>query len=48
MGQYEIGDDHLETVNRLLARQPDAVVYTMLIGYPAAAAMETLLKPIIR
>ena len=51
-GEYEIGDDrknvnaHLETVHRLLNRIPNAIVYTILIGYPAAAAIGASLHPL--
>ena len=44
-GEYEIGAKHMETVKRMLARQPDAVIYTMLIGYPAIGAIGTGLLP---
>ena len=32
---YEIGDTHVPTVQRLRARHPDAVTCTLRIGYPA-------------
>jgi hypothetical protein len=44
-GEYEVGDDHLGTVNRLHARQPAAEVYTIKIGYPATAVIGGRLKP---
>lgn len=39
-GDYEMGDDfhHIETVFCLRARQPNAVVYTLRIGYNAVSS----------
>jgi hypothetical protein len=45
-GEYEIGDDRLETLDRLSTRLPNAEIYTVLIGYPAAGAIGTGLRPI--
>jgi hypothetical protein len=47
-GEYEIGDNRLDTVNRLLTRMPNATIYTVLVGYPAAAAMGAALRPTTR
>jgi len=35
-GTYEIDRDDLTASDRLLARQPDAVLYGLRIGYPTA------------
>ena len=35
-GDYEVGDDALPTSARLRARKPDAVLYLIRIGRPAA------------
>ncbi|MCW3096620.1 MAG: hypothetical protein JWL77_2238 [Chthonomonadaceae bacterium] len=35
-GAYEIDRDDLTASDRLLARKPDAVLYGLRIGYPAA------------
>jgi hypothetical protein len=43
---YEIGDDHMETVNRLRSRVPsEAMVCTLKIGYPAVAVIGGSLRP---
>lgn len=34
-GDYELGQDHLTTVQRLRERRPADNVYTIRIGYPA-------------
>jgi hypothetical protein len=44
-GDYELGADHLETVDRLHERLPKAEVYTVKIGYPATAVIGGSLKP---
>jgi hypothetical protein len=44
-GEYEIGPDHRETVNRLHERVSDAEVYTIKIGYPATAVTGGRLRP---
>jgi hypothetical protein len=36
-GEYEMGDDYMILVGRLNARHPDAALFTMRIGCPAAA-----------
>ena len=38
-GEYEIDEDSLVATRRLLARDPDAQLYGMRIGFPAAAKM---------
>jgi hypothetical protein len=35
-GQYEIDEDDLKATRRALAKRPDAVLYGLRIGYPAA------------
>jgi hypothetical protein len=35
-GQYEIADDDLIASDRLIAKKPDAILYRLRIGYPAA------------
>ena len=35
-GEYEIDQDDLAATKRLMAKCPDAVVYGLRIGYPAA------------
>ena len=35
-GEYEIDQDDLAATKRLMAKRPDAVVYGLRIGYPAA------------
>jgi hypothetical protein len=34
-GEYEIGDDYMSLARHALARQPDAALCTLRIGYPA-------------
>lgn len=44
-GDYEIGDDdNLEAPRRLRAKHPDAIVYTVRIGYDAAYALGGVLE----
>lgn len=38
-GEYEIGDDHLQTILRLRDRLPDAEPYSKKIGYVATASI---------
>lgn len=38
-GEYEIDDDSLAATHRTLAKDPDAQLYGMRIGFPAAAKM---------
>ena len=38
-GDYEIGDDLLATTNRLMARHPDAAIWSERIGYNAVYAV---------
>ena len=35
-GEYEIDQDDLNATKRVLAKRPDAVMYGLRIGYPAA------------
>jgi hypothetical protein len=35
-GQYEIADDDLIASDRLIEKKPDAILYGLRIGYPAA------------
>jgi len=35
-GDYEVADDDLAATKRALAKRPDAVLYGLRIGYPAA------------
>ena len=35
-GSYEIAQDDLAATKRMLAKQPDGVLYGLRIGYPAA------------
>ena len=35
-GAYEVDEDDLAASDRLLAKKPDAVLYGLRIGYPAA------------
>lgn len=44
-GAWEMGDDHAETVLRAHAKYPDAGLYGMRIGYPAAASLSGGLRP---
>ena len=34
-GDYDMDEDHLKAVHRMLARRPGAVLYSVRIGYPA-------------
>ncbi|HEY3330154.1 MAG TPA: hypothetical protein VGK19_09060 [Capsulimonadaceae bacterium] len=43
-GHYELGDDHLATVDALYAAFPDAVPYTKRIGYKSAVVIGGRLK----
>lgn len=44
-GEYEIGDDNsLEAPRRLLAKHPDAAIYTLRIGYNAVYALGGVLE----
>src|SRR5258708_33195895 len=44
-GDYEIGEDYLDTVNVLRARLPNAIPCLLKIGYPATDAIGGRLKP---
>jgi hypothetical protein len=35
-GQYEVDQDDLAATKRMLAKSPDAVLYGLRVGYPAA------------
>lgn len=35
-GRYEMDDDDLRATTRLLANRPEAVIYGVRVGYPAA------------
>ena len=45
-GHYVIGDDRIELARRLRAENPDAMLYGLKIGYPAATAIGTTLRPL--
>jgi hypothetical protein len=47
-GDYEVGDNLLETVERLQARRPDAEVWTERIGYNAVHAVGGSLRRVDR
>jgi hypothetical protein len=44
-GDHEMGEDgdDIEILDRLRSRRPDAEIYTLKIGYPAAVALGTRL-----
>jgi hypothetical protein len=44
-GAYEIDEDDLAASDRLLARNPDGVLYGLRIGYPAAYRIGASLAP---
>jgi hypothetical protein len=44
-GEYEIGTDHLDTVNVLHSRIPNAIPCVLKIGYPATDIIGGRLKP---
>lgn len=35
-GEYEMDDDDLTATKRLLSKRPDAVIYGLRVGFPAA------------
>ena len=35
-GNYEIADEDLEATDRLLAKHPNAIIYGVRVGFPAA------------
>lgn len=35
-GQFEVDEDDLQATKRMLAKQPDAILYGLRIGYPTA------------
>lgn len=45
-GEFEVGDDHYETVGKLRSRLSDPIVYTLKIGYPATAVIGGSLRPV--
>lgn len=45
-GQWEIGEDHSEAILRARAKYPEAGLFGMKIGYPAAVAFGTRLRPL--
>jgi len=34
-GSYEVGEDHLNTTKRALAKYPNAALFVVRVGYPA-------------
>jgi hypothetical protein len=46
-GQYEIGDEQLDTLKRLHANTPNAEAYLVKIGYSATAVIGGGLRPTI-
>ena len=38
-GDYAVNQNHLATVDELRARQPEAVIFTLRVGYKTAYAM---------
>lgn len=44
-GEYEIGENHLDTAKRARAKHPDAPLYGMRIGYKAVASFGASLRP---
>lgn len=47
-GDYEIDDDGLAASRRLLARDPDAALYSLRIGYNAVYTFSGILEPTVR
>ena len=47
-GDFEVGANHLETSDRLFERQPDAVVSTLRIGFPATFSRGVRMRPVAR
>ncbi|MDQ2798638.1 MAG: hypothetical protein M3Y13_03225 [Armatimonadota bacterium] len=45
-GNWVIGEDRIEMARRLRARNPAALNFGMRVGYPAAAAIGTTLRPL--
>jgi hypothetical protein len=43
-GDYMVGEKHMETSRLLRQRHPNAVIYTLRIGYPAAVSMSGRLQ----
>jgi hypothetical protein len=44
-GDYEIGETMLETTGRMLARKPDAALWSLRIGYDAVYTFGGSLEP---
>ncbi len=44
-GDYEIGENHLDTAKRARTKHPDATLYGMRIGYKAVASFGASLRP---
>ena len=44
-GDYEIGENHLDTAKRARAKHPHAPLYGMRIGYRAIASFGVALRP---
>ncbi len=44
-GDYEMGENHLDTAKRARAKRPDAPLYGMRIGYKAVASFGASLRP---
>ena len=45
-GNWVLGEDRIEMARRLRERNPDAANFGMRVGYPAAAAIGTTLRPL--
>src|ERR1700710_2185486 len=45
-GQWELNEDHSEAILRARAKYPSAGLFGMKIGYPAAVAFGTRLRPL--
>ena len=45
-GDWELGEDALETGRRARAKYPDAPLFGMKIGFPAVAAVGATLRPL--
>ncbi len=44
-GDYEMGENHLDTAKRARVKHPDAPLYGMRIGYKAIASFGASLRP---
>ncbi len=45
-GEYVIGEERIEMSRRAHEKNPDAVLFGMRVGYPAAAAIGATLRPL--